>query len=108
MPLNVAPIVAEYLEAERAKDARRLSLCFAGNGAVHDEGKDRRGLAAIRDWMEETTRKYRPTVVVLNSVEAAASTTATVRVSGTFPGSPIDIRYRLTLKSGKIVRLEIH
>jgi hypothetical protein len=58
--------------------------------------------------MDETTRKYRPTVVVLNSTESAANTTETVRVSGTFPGSPVDITYRFTLKDGKIVCLEIH
>ena len=40
------------LVAERAKDARRLSLCFARNGVVHDEGKDRRGRAWIRDRKE--------------------------------------------------------
>ena len=43
--LNVPPVVAEYLEAERSKDARRLSLCFAENGLVRDEDKERRGRA---------------------------------------------------------------
>ena len=53
MPLNVPPVVAEYLSAERAKDASRLSLCFAENGVVHDEGRDRNGRQAIQQWKEE-------------------------------------------------------
>jgi len=31
----------------------------------------------------------------------------TARVSGTFPGSPIELRYAFTLRGGQIVRQEI-
>ena len=100
--------IAEYFAAQNAHDIDAMLASFGADALVIDEGKDRRGLAAIRVWIEETTRKYRPSVAVLSSVETAAGTTATVRVSGTFPGSPIDITYRFTLKDGKIARLEIH
>jgi hypothetical protein len=108
MPIKVPQPVADYFAAQNAHDIDAMLASFAEGGLVIDEGKDRRGLAAIRDWIEETTSKYRPSVAVLGSVETAAGTTATVRVSGTFPGSPIDITYGFTLKDGKIARLEIH
>jgi hypothetical protein len=34
---------------------------FADHATVKDEGTDRHGRAAIRDWIEETTRKYSAT-----------------------------------------------
>ena len=34
-------------------------------------------------------------------------TTVTGRVTGDFPGSPVDLQYRFTLESDKIARLEI-
>ena len=100
--------IAEYFAAQNAHDIDAMLASFSADALVIDEGKDRRGLAAIRGWIDETTCKYRPSIAVLSSVETAAGVTATVRVSGTFPGSPLDITYCFTLEDGKIVRLEIH
>jgi hypothetical protein len=36
-----------------------VALCFAENGLLRDEGKVRRGRAAIRQWKEEADAKYR-------------------------------------------------
>ncbi len=47
MKLNVPEPVAAYFAAEEAKDAVKLSLCFADAGTVHDEGKDYRGRDAF-------------------------------------------------------------
>ena len=33
--------------------------------------------------------------------------TVTARVTGDFPGSPVDLRYRFTLEGATIARLEI-
>lgn len=40
--------VAAYLAADKAKDVDMLDLCFADDAQVHDEGRDHRGLDAIR------------------------------------------------------------
>lgn len=107
MPLNVPPIVAEYLEAERAKDARRLWLCFDGNGVVHDESKDRRGREAIREWKEEVDAKYK---YVWEPLAAAADeNTVMLRatLAGDFPGSPVEVNQVFTVEGGKIVSREI-
>jgi hypothetical protein len=45
--------VATYLAAEKTKDAEMLSLCFAADALVHDEGRDYRGLDAIKSWKRE-------------------------------------------------------
>jgi hypothetical protein len=80
---------------------------FAEGAAVKDEGQERRGLLAIRKWMEESNAKYSVTGAIVNAAEMAANTTVTGRVSGNFPGSPVELRFIFSLDQGKITRLEI-
>lgn len=108
MSLNVPHVVAEYLEAERSKDARRLSLCFAENGLVRDEGKERRGRAAIRQWKEEADAKYRYVSEPLVASAHQDTVTVRARLTGDFPGSPVELSQVFTIDEGKIVSLEIH
>jgi hypothetical protein len=107
MPLNVPPIVAEYLEAERAKDTHRLALCFAGNGVVHDEGKKRRGREAIREWKKEVDAKYKYVSEPLAASADENTVTVRARLTGDFPGSPVEVSQVFTLEGSKIVSLEI-
>lgn len=102
-----API-ATYLTSFNEHAVHAMLAPFAETATVKDEGQERTGVAAIREWMEETTRKYSPTVKVVEVAETDGKTVVTGRVSGTFPGSPVDLRYVFTLAQGKIARLEIH
>jgi hypothetical protein len=101
-----APIKS-YIEAANAHDVDAVARCFADDAVVTDEGRDRRGAAAIRDWADEVSRKYRPTVELLSAVAVSGRTVVTGRVSGDFPGSPVDLRYEFTVDGEKITRLEI-
>jgi hypothetical protein len=100
------PIEA-YFTATNRHDIDAMLAPFAETARVKDEGQERRGTAAIREWLEETTRKYNFTVAVLGTAEADGQTVVTGRVSGTFPGSPADLRHFFTLDGGKIAHLEI-
>jgi hypothetical protein len=108
MLLNVPPVVAEYLSAERVKDASRLSLCFAENGVVHDEGRDRCGRQAIQQWKEEVDAKYRYVSEPLAASVHEDTVTVRARLTGDFPGSPVEVSQVFTVDGGKIVSLEIH
>jgi hypothetical protein len=55
---------------------------------VLDERRERRGRSAIREWMEETTRKYRATVEITGVAATDSGAVVTALVSGNFPGSP--------------------
>lgn len=99
--------VATYVAGANAQDIDAVIACFTESAVVRDEGQNRQGTAAIREWVEEVTRKYRPTVDVIDVTEADGRTTVTGRVSGDFPGSPIELRYVFTLNGEKISRLEI-
>ncbi|MGH8766193.1 MAG: hypothetical protein ACRET8_10805 [Burkholderiales bacterium] len=53
------------------------------------------------------SEKYHPTVETLRVAGTNGRTILTGRISGKFPGSPIELRYAFTLNGGKIERLEI-
>lgn len=101
------PPIARYFEAQNGHDIDAMLAVFSNQASVHDEGHDAVGSVAIRDWMEETSRKYRVTVVPTGVDQAEAKTIVTALVSGTFPGSPIQLRYRFTVVGEQITDLGI-
>lgn len=107
MSVQLPTSVAAYVAWSNAHDASAPVTCFAEDAIVRDEGRDRVGLADIRAWKDEVTRKYMPVMEVLRSAEKDGRTIVTGRVSGNFPGSPVELSYAFTLKDGKIARLEI-
>jgi ketosteroid isomerase-like protein len=105
MSMELPTAIAAYIAASNAHDA--AAACFADDAVVWDEGRERQGNAAIRGWMEEVSEKYRPAVEVIDVAETDDKTIVTGRVSGNFPGSPVELRYAFTLAGEKIARLEI-
>jgi hypothetical protein len=104
---KLAQPVADYIAAANAHDIDAVTACFSTTAVVHDERRERRGIAAIREWAVEVSEKYRPTVEVLAVAERDGRMVVTGRVSGNFPGSPVELRYAFTVTGGKIDRLEI-
>jgi hypothetical protein len=101
-----APIAA-YLAAANAHDSHATAACFSADAVVRDEGREWRGISAIKAWKEETDRKYRPITEAIEVTELDGRTVVTARISGDFPGSPIELPYRFKLGGGKITSLEI-
>ncbi len=99
--------IADYFAGANAQDANAVAACYSEDAVVRDEGQTRQGIPAIGEWAEEVSRKYRPMVEVLAVAETDGRTVVTGRVSGNFPGSPLDLRYAFTLNGEKIARLEI-
>jgi len=107
MALELKPPLATYFEAQNAHDVDGMLACFTDEASVHDEGRSMRGRPEIRAWIDETTRKYHPTIRPTNSAEESGLTLVTTQVSGSFPGSPIELRYRFKISGKKIASLEI-
>jgi len=66
-----------------------------------------RGVAAVRSWMEAAAAKYRHTLEVASSAKTDGGAVVTCRVSGNFPGSPVELRHVFVVVGEKITRLEI-
>ena len=101
------PPIARYFEAQNGHDIDAMLAIFSDQASVHDEGHDAVGRVAIRDWMEETSRKYRVTAVPTGVDRSDAKTIVTALVSGTFPGSPIRLHYSFTVAGEQITDLAI-
>lgn len=80
--------------------------CFALDGSVDDEGETVVGTKAIRAWATRVTAAYDLTVEPSGFTgDPDGAGVLTAMVSGSFPGSPLEFRYHLTLSDGLITSL---
>lgn len=107
MTITFPEPIAAYVAADNAGDDAALAACFAADAVVRDEGRTIRGADAILAWKAESKRKYQYTVEPIAVTEAEGGAVLTGRVSGRFPGSPVELRYVFGLKGGRIATLEI-
>jgi ketosteroid isomerase-like protein len=107
MALDVPRPVAAYLAAEAAKDADAISCCFTEDGSVCDEGRDYRGRDSIRQWKQEVDTKYRYVLQPIDVQTHGDKVTVRARLTGEFPGSPVELDHLFKLSNNKIASLEI-
>ena len=101
-----APIAGFFL-AQNSGNTDGLLDLFTEDAAVSDESHTYRG-EAIRTWMDAAIANFRPLhAEVVDVVSGGGSTVVTAHVSGTFPGSPIRLRFRFTLRDGRIAAVSI-
>jgi len=101
-----APIFG-YFAADKSGDAHAVSRQFTGDGVVRDEGHTYTGREAIRHWKSASSAKYTYTVEPFAITDEAGLTVVTAHLTGNFPGSPVDLRYRFALEGERITGLEI-
>jgi hypothetical protein len=106
MSINLPKPVDAYFAADRG-DSEAFAQCFAENAVVKDEGHTYQGLSAIKQWKAETSKKYIYTSEPFACEDKDGTTIVTSRVTGNFPGSPVDLHYFFSLEGDKIVSLEI-
>jgi hypothetical protein len=107
MSVDLPAPIAIYIAAENRGDTETLARCFAEHAVVRDEGQTIAGLAAIKQWKAETRRKYQHTIEPLASAQRDDKTVVTNRLTGNFPGSPIDLQFIFEIDGDKITSLEI-
>ena len=107
MSIDLPTPVAAYIAAENGDDAEAVAQCFAEHAVVRDEGRTIEGLVAIKRWKAETKKKYRHTMEPLASVRKDGRIIVTNRLTGNFPGSPVELAFIFRLEGDKIASLEI-
>jgi hypothetical protein len=107
MPVDLPTPIAIYIDAENRGDTEALAKCFAEDAVVRDQGETIEGLAAIKRWKAETKKKYEHTIEPLASAQKDGKTIVTNRLTGNFPGSPIELEFVFELDGDKIALLEI-
>ena len=107
MSVDLPTPIALYIAAENSGDTEALAKCFAESATVRDENHIVEGLDAIKKWKAETKKKYQHTIEAIAVADKDGKTIVTNRLSGNFPGSPIELEFVFTLDRDKIVSLEI-
>lgn len=106
MSLYLPEPINTYFAAD-ANDSEALARCFTDHAVVKDDGHTYTGLAAIKQWKTDSSRKYTYTSEPFACADVGGKTIVTSRLTGDFPGSPIDLRYIFGLEGDKITSLEI-
>src|SRR5712692_7421172 len=101
MSIDLPTPIAIYIAAENRGDTEALAQCFAEHAVVRDEGRTIQGLAAIKQWKADTKRKYQHTVEPLTAAQKDGKTIVINRLTGNFPGSPIDLQFIFGLDGDK-------
>ena len=104
--LNLPKPVAAYFAAEKA-GVEAVCQCFTENAVVKDEAHTYKGQAAIKQWRAEVATKFEYTSELLACEEKGAMVIVTSRLTGNFPGSPVDLRFFFELQGARIASLEI-
>jgi ketosteroid isomerase-like protein len=107
MSQTLSPTIAAYIDASNARKADALIACFTPEAVVVDEGRTYRGADEIRQWIAKSEAAYAFTLEVTHVAEQGSETVVTCRVTGTFEGSPIHLRFFFTLEGDKIAALTI-
>jgi hypothetical protein len=107
MHIPMPAVIRDYFNAANHHDVNGVVDCFNADGEARDEGKVYHGHAAIRQWKEESGRKYSAHITPIDASTAGSDAVIKCAVSGNFPGSPVVLRFAFTLANGGIAALEI-
>lgn len=105
--MNVPDIILDLLEAQKNFDSKAYAACFLETALVYDENETHTGQEEIMKWNEKTNETYQTQLEALEISTNNTTNILTTRVSGTFEGSPIVLKYHFELKDEKINSLKI-
>lgn len=106
MTLNLPRPIADYFAADTI-DSEAVADCFTRNAAVKDEGRTYEGRAAIKQWKAEASARYQYTSEPFACEQQDGKFIVTSKLTGNFPGSPVNLRFFFKLEGDKIAALEI-
>ena len=104
--MNLPEPIAAYFAAD-TRNAEAVARCFTKRAVVKDEGHTYTGSAAITAGKTAASAKYSYTSEPFAVEHKDGAYVVTSRLTGNFPGSPVDLRYAFRLERGKISFLEI-
>jgi hypothetical protein len=107
MSIQLPVPIEQYIQIANSGTPEAAPECFAPDAVVRDEGQIYEGVAAIKNWMVATKKKYNHTITPLELTEHGGQSVLKARLAGSFPGSPITVHFNFVLAAGKIRSLAI-
>lgn len=105
--MNLPKVIADLVDAQNNLDSIAYANCFSETAVVFDEGKTHNGRTDIQYWIEESNEKYKSVMKPLQYTENGASSVLSAECSGTFPGSPITLKFHFDIVNGQIQHLKV-
>ena len=93
------------MSASNIHDVDAILACFSDEATVRDENETVHGKSVIKGWIAKTIEKYAFHFEPLRIHQDDNEATVSVKVSGTFPGSPVTLDYSFTITDDKISSL---
>ncbi len=104
---TLPPAIDAYFKGKNARDIPLAVSGFSASAVVKDEHCDHVGPEAIGAWIKDSTAKYDDQVTVQSTTIEGEDVVVLGEVAGTFPGSPIRLRFRFNMQDEHIARLAI-
>ncbi|MFP9098043.1 nuclear transport factor 2 family protein [Flavobacterium sp. RHBU_24] len=105
--MNLPKVITDLVNAQNSFDSIAYADCFSETAVVFDEGKTHNGKPEIRQWIDEANKKYRTTMKPLEYIENGTASILSAECSGTFPGSPIVLKFHFDIAGGLIRHLKV-
>lgn len=100
-PLN------QFFDASNTNNREVFIRCFSDDAIVKDEGKTHLGKPAISAWNDNAISTYQCRYQIVDSRLTPLGADVVVMVSGSFPGSPLQLTFKFILQHNLISQLEI-
>ena len=105
--MNLPTAISNLIQAQADFDSKTYADCFSDTAIVFDENQTHTGHEEIMQWNEKTNAKYQTQLEPIEFSIIDKTSTMTTKVSGTFEGSPIILKYHFELLNGQITALKI-
>lgn len=105
--MKLPNVVQELIKAQNSFDSVAYANLFSETSVVHDEGKTHNGRKEVEQWIAEANKKYKSTMEPVEFTQEGNKGVLTANVSGTFPGSPLVLKFHFEINEGTIQSLKV-
>ena len=105
--MKLPNVVQELIKAQNNFDSVAYANLFSETSVVHDEGKTHNGRKDVEQWITEANEKYKSILEPVEYIQKGNQRVLTANVSGTFPGSPLVLKFHFEINEGIIQSLKV-
>ena len=105
--MNLPKVLTDLIKAQNEFDAVAYANLFSETAEVFDEGKTHKGRTEIERWINHSNNNYKSIMKPLEYIENGTTSIITATCSGTFPRSPITLKFHFEIVDGHIQHLKV-
>ncbi len=105
--MKIPNVILELIKAQNSLDSVAYANLFSETSIVHDEGKTHIGRNEVEHWIAKANGKYKSIMEPVDYTQKGNKGVLTANVSGTFPGSPVVLRFHFEINEGFIQSLKV-